>query len=118
VNIENIVATLRSEFDRIGHAIGLLENNAPPKARVGRPPGSATKNRGPKRSGGLTPAGRRKLSESMKRRWAQKRGSTKASTSGVAVAKPKKRGVLTAAGRKRLSEAMKKHWAERRQRAS
>ena len=79
MDIENIVAVLRSEFDRIGHAIGLLENNTPTKARIGRPPGSGTKNSGPKRGGGLTPAGRRKLSESMKRRWAQRRGGKAAS---------------------------------------
>ncbi len=33
MDIENIVAVLRNEFDRIGHAIGLLENNTPTKAR-------------------------------------------------------------------------------------
>jgi hypothetical protein len=116
MDIENIVAVLRSEFERIGHAIGLLENNTPTKARIGRPPGSGRKSRTPKSSGGLTPAGRRKLSEAMKRRWAQRRGGkapAKATPPAIA-AGPKKRGGITAAGRKKLSEAMKARWAARK----
>lgn len=121
MDIQNIVAELRSEVDRISHAIGLLEGNTSTKPRLGRPPGSVAANRGPKRGGGLTPAGRRKLSEAMKRRWAQRRralGVSRGSASVVAAAKPKKRGGITAAGRKRLSEAMRKRWAEQRRKTS
>ena len=77
----------------------------------------------PRRGGGLTPAGRRRLSEAMKQRWAQgRRGAT--STAGPArvsagtATKTKKRGGITAAGRKKLSEAMKKRWAEKKRKAS
>ncbi len=121
MDIENIVAVLRSEFDRISHAIGLLENNTPPKARRGRPPGSATAGRGPKRGGGLTPAGRRKLSLAMKRRWAQRRGVSSApavSSKLVAASTAKKPGGITAAGRKKLSEAMKARWAAKKRKSS
>jgi hypothetical protein len=72
--LEKIVAELKSEMDRIGRAIGLLETNEAPKARRGRPPGStiakASKKPGRK---GLTPAGRKRLSEMMKKRWAERR---------------------------------------------
>ncbi len=114
MDIENIVAVLRSEFDRISQAIGLLENDALTKARVGRPPGSGTKNRGPKRRGQLTPAGRRKLSESMKRRWAQRRGANTAASPSASASGTKKRRGITAAGRKKLSEAMKARWREKK----
>jgi len=62
-----------------------------------------------KKKGALTAAGRRKLSELMKARWAARRksGGTKAPASA-------KKGGLTAAGRKRLSQLMKARWAARR----
>jgi len=65
-----------------------------------------------KKKGALTAAGRRKLSELMKARWAARRkaGGTKAATSA-------KKGGLTAAGRRRLSQLMKARWAARRKAA-
>jgi hypothetical protein len=62
-----------------------------------------------KKKGALTAAGRRKLSELMKARWAARRksGGTKAAASA-------KKGGLTAAGRRRLSQLMKARWAARR----
>ena len=62
-----------------------------------------------KKKGALTAAGRRKLSELMKARWAARRksGGTKAAGSA-------KKGGLTAAGRRRLSQLMKARWAARR----
>ena len=62
-----------------------------------------------RKKGALTAAGRRKLSELMKARWAARRksGGTKAAASA-------KKGGLTAAGRKRLSQLMKARWAARR----
>jgi len=70
------------------------------------------------RTGGITAAGRKRLSEAMKRRWAERRAkSTKAATS-LASKRTKKRGGISAAGRKRLSVMMKKRWAERRKKAS
>jgi hypothetical protein len=123
LDIQNIVAELKSELDRISRVIGLLDGNAPTKTHIGRPPTAAKVNASPPRkSGGLTSAGRRKLSEAMKKRWAAKRrGATRVSTASASVAAaatPKKRGGITAAGRKRLSDAMKKRWAVRKRRAS
>ena len=116
LDIQNIVAQLKSELDRISQVVGLLEGNTPAKKRVGRPPASASGSSQPRQGGGLTPAGRRRLSEAMKRRWAQRRRGA-AGIAGPAT-KAKKRGGITAAGRKRLSEAMKKRWAEKKRKAS
>jgi hypothetical protein len=120
MDIQNIVAELKGEISRISQAIGLLEgltNGAP--RRVGRPPGSAATNGGPRRKGGITPAGRRKLAEAMKARWAQRKATSPAPTASAkatSATKPKKRG-MSAAGRKRVSEAMKKRWAEKKRKA-
>ena len=75
MDLEKIVAELRQEMDRIGRAIGLLESQAP-RARRGRPPKSATAASAPAkktRRRGLTPAGRKRLSEMMKKRWADRK---------------------------------------------
>jgi hypothetical protein len=71
LDIEGIVKELKSERDRIEQAIGLLEQNLPTKVRLGRPPASAEAKPPSSRADRLTPAGRRKLSEAMKKRWAK-----------------------------------------------
>jgi hypothetical protein len=121
LDIQSIVAELKGELVRIGEVIGLLETNAPAKKRVGRPPGSvAAKAPTERRGRGLTPAGRRKLSEAMKQRWAKRKGAAAVSKAKVSTAtpKPKKTAGITAAGRKKLSDAMKKRWAERKRKGA
>lgn len=118
MNLDKIVADLKSERDRIARAISALLDGAGLTGSTAR---SGRKAIAPKRSGGITPAGRRRLAAAMKARWAARRAqlagtSNKASTKVGAA--PKKRGGLTAAGRKRLSEAMKRRWAERKKAAS
>jgi len=70
--------------------------------------------------GNLTPAGRKKLSELMKRRWAEKRRAAGASSGQASkpATKSSSGGNLTAAGRKKLSDLMKKRWADRRKAAA
>jgi hypothetical protein len=70
--------------------------------------------------GNLTPAGRRKLSELMRRRWAAKRkaGGGAASQTSKAAKKSSSGGNLTAAGRKKLSDLMRRRWAEKRKAAA
>jgi hypothetical protein len=114
LDINKIIQDLRSERDRIGRAIDILLSEA--RATItGRPTARTAAAPRKRRGGGLTAAGRRRLSEAMKRRWAERRtGKSTASAT-----KPKRRGGgLTPAGRKKLSEAMKKRWAERRKKAS
>ena len=116
MDLQSIVSELKSERDRIARAIAALENESMGGRgkSAGRSSASTTK---PRRGHGLTPAGRRRLSESMKRRWAARRGAGIVSAKTTASAAPKKkRGGLTAAGRKRLSEMMKKRWAEKKKR--
>ena len=111
MNVQQIVAELRKERDRIDRAIASLEEGHSNSQRAKVAPKSV------RSKSGITSAGRKRLSEAMKRRWAERRArSARATTSTV---KPtKKRGGMSAAARKRLSQMMKKRWAERRKKAS
>jgi len=74
VDRQRIVAELKMERDRLTDAIAALEggggSSTPSMGRRGRPRGTQTKGR---RTHRLTPEGRRRLSEMMKRRWAERR---------------------------------------------
>ena len=73
MDLEKVLSDLKKERDRLGRAIGALLGSAlspSGKKRVGRPKGSATRR---KKLGGLTPAGRKRLSLAMKKRWAERR---------------------------------------------
>jgi hypothetical protein len=76
LDIERIVAELKTERDRLSQAIAALEGHAP-KAKMGRPAGSGQVNRAKRKRAGLTPEGRKRLSDMMKKRWAEvrKKGS-------------------------------------------
>jgi len=70
LDIDRIVSELKKERDRIARAIAALE-------AVGSQ-GAARKSSGPRqvarrKRGGITPEGRKRLSEAMKRRWAERR---------------------------------------------
>ena len=110
LDLNSIITELKTERDRIGRAIAaLLEDAKTAVSGTVRRAGALKRRRG-----GITAAGRRRLSQAMKRRWAERRIGK---TTGKASA-PKRRGGLTAAGRKKLSEAMKKRWAEKKKNAS
>jgi hypothetical protein len=113
LNLEQILSELRSERDRLGRAISsLLEG-----AGLTTPSGTPGK-RGPAKVGkrrGMSAAGRKRISEAMKARWAARKKPTANSRTAIASAPKKRGGGMTAQGRKRISEAMKKRWAEKRQ---
>ena len=67
MNLEEILSELRSERDRLDQAISALEGG---RKRAGRKPGPKP---GGRRKRRLTPEGRRRLSEMMKKRWADRR---------------------------------------------
>ena len=75
LEIDRIVADLRREAERIGKAItALLGSATSGTAKRGRkakavPQGTQKR----KRRGRLTPEGRKRLSEAMKKRWAERR---------------------------------------------
>ena len=70
MNIEEIVSQLKAERNQIDHAIGVLEELSPNGA-TGAPQLQAKVGR--QKRGGLTAAGRKRLSEMMKKRWAERR---------------------------------------------
>src|SRR5215469_7711050 len=105
LDVQSIVSELKAERDRIVQAIAALE-----RALIDGPSSA-----GNPRGRSLTPAGRKRLSEAMKRRWAPRRRSSFRVAKITASAAPRKRrGGLTPAGRRKLSRLMKKRWAERR----
>jgi hypothetical protein len=77
LDIERIVAELEQERDRISKAIASLKGvNSSGSARKS----AAGKGRsGRQRRGGMSPAARKRLSEMMKKRWAERRKKTKSS---------------------------------------
>jgi hypothetical protein len=116
LDFDKIVSELKSERDRIGRTINALLEGAGLAASAKQP---AVKAVAPKRGKGITPAGRRRLSQAMKARWAGRSSKSPTASRGAAkvagASAPKKRGGgMTAAGRKHVSEAMKKRWAEKR----
>ena len=70
MDIHRILAELKAERDRIDQAIAAIGNIGAPRARRGRPPGTATIRRQKHK---LSAAGRRRISEMMKKRWAEYR---------------------------------------------
>ena len=79
MEIDRIVADLRREAERIGKAITALLGSgsgsaAGAPAKRGRKPKAAPQGiQKRKRRGRLTPEGRKRLSEAMKKRWAERR---------------------------------------------
>lgn len=66
-----------------------------------------TSEKSEKRRKTVSPAGRKRMAEAQRKRWAQR----KAGASGPEAVPPKKRK-MSAAGRKRIAAATKKRWAE------
>ena len=71
MDLDRILAELEEERDRVSLAIALLEEVNSPRVARQTAPLSATKSKARRR--GPTPAGRRRLSELMKKRWAERR---------------------------------------------
>jgi hypothetical protein len=74
LDLERVVADLKRERERISRAVAALEDTNTARATkktsvtTPRPPVSQAKKRG-----GITPAGRRRLSLAMKKRWAERK---------------------------------------------
>jgi hypothetical protein len=81
LEIDKIVADLKHERDRLIKAITALVGvgGAATGAKRGRKPGPKAAATKQKRRGGISKAGRKRLSELMKKRWAERRkkGMTK-----------------------------------------
>jgi hypothetical protein len=108
VNLENILADLRSQRARMDQAISALEGSTSPSApRRGRPPKSQTASARRQRRRTMSAAARKRISNAMKQRWAKWKGKS-------APKKAKSRRPMSAAARKKLSALMKARWAARK----
>jgi hypothetical protein len=77
LDIERIVAELEEERDRINQAIALLKGvNSSGSTRKS---GARNGRSGRQQRGGMSAAARKRLSEMMKKRWAERRKKTKSS---------------------------------------
>jgi hypothetical protein len=81
LDLSKLVSDLKKERDRLSRTIAALLGSASSALSSGgknrgRPKGSTTKGKKRKR-GGLTPAGRRRLSLAMKKRWAERKKKMK-----------------------------------------
>jgi hypothetical protein len=75
MDVGSLIADLKNEAERISRAIAALTGLGATKPRGKRKVGAS---RGPavskkKRGGGMTPAGRKRLSMLMKKRWAERK---------------------------------------------
>jgi hypothetical protein len=76
MNLDSTIKELDAEIAKLQHARSLIagiDNVSKPKR--GRPKGST--NAAPKKSRTITAAGRKKISDAMKARWAARRKTTK-----------------------------------------
>jgi len=76
MDIQNILGDLRAERDRIERAIAALEGLGSARRR-GRPAGSKNVAKSPRRH--MSAAARKRISEMMKQRWAERKKKAKSS---------------------------------------
>jgi hypothetical protein len=96
----------KEERNRLAQVIaGIEERLGGRKAAVTAMPG---------RRGGMSDAGRQRIAEAQRKRWAALKKNKPASASAA----PKHKRVLSAEGRKRIIEATKKRWAAYRKAAA
>ncbi len=72
MDIQAIVKELKRERDRISRAIAALEDTGSPPISPKTSPVAKVVAPAPKKGDRLTPAGRKRLSDLMKKRWAEK----------------------------------------------
>ncbi len=112
MDTKKILSDLRAEFERINQAIAALESLSDGGVRA-EAVYKAAADVAPKPRR-MSAAGRRRISEAAKARWAARRSKT----ATPATTKPSGGRKMSAAARKRISAMMKKRWAERRKKAA
>src|ERR1700691_4329537 len=113
-SLNDVIKKLEQQRIGIERALAALRDIEGPGSEAMAPAAAAAPRgrRKAKRKGGMTPEGRRRLSEALKARWAAKKAGP--AVQATAPAKAKRKGGMTPAGRKRLSEALKARWAAKR----
>jgi len=112
-SLNDVIKRLEQQRTGIDRALAALRQIEGPGLELAEaaPAAAPGGRRKAKRKGGMTPEGRRRLSEALKARWAAKKSG---SAAPAAPAKAKRKGGMTPEGRKRLSEALRKRWAAKR----
>jgi hypothetical protein len=72
VGVSNILAEIDRELAQLQHARALLSGGAAPKAKKAAAAPAAEK-KGRKKKRNLTPEGRKRIAEAVKRRWAEQK---------------------------------------------
>jgi len=106
--IDAIIAQLEQQRESIEQALEALRKVGNSSDRGAAAPQA----RGRKRT--LSPAGRRRIAEAVRRRWVEKRAGQSAAQPAANKTGSAPRRRLTPAGRKRLAEAMRRRWAVKR----
>ena len=113
--IKDVIASLERRKTGIEQALEALRGiNAVDGQQPGVEVAEAVTNGGPKRRGGMTPEGRKRLSAALKKRWAAKKAGEGAAARLTAEAPATKKRTFSTATRKRMAEAMRKRWAVKR----
>jgi len=100
MDLQKIVTDLSGERNRLDRAIAALERlSQPAHPRGRRPKGKQATPAASRNRGGITPAGRKRLSEMMRKRWAARKKALR------------KRRRMSTTARKKLSALMKARWA-------
>jgi hypothetical protein len=95
MNVENILAELKQQLNRIEGAITAIQSLG------------GTKPSGKRGHRTMSADARHRIGLAMKKRWAERKGKKAAS-------KKARKGGISAAGRKRISEMMKQRWAKKK----
>ncbi len=110
MDTRTILADLKAELNRLNQAIATLES-LDGTATGTTPAAVAAPKRGGRRR--MSAAGRKRISEAAKARWAAKRKAASKPATKTGAHKP-----MSAATKKRLSELAKKRWAQRKKAAT
>jgi hypothetical protein len=113
-SLNDVIKKLEQQRIGIERALAALREIEGPGLEIAAPTAASAPGgrRRAKRKGGMTPEGRKRLSEALKARWAAKKEGS--AIPATVPAKAKRKGGMTAVGRKKLSEALKARWAAKR----
>jgi hypothetical protein len=116
MDTKQILTDLRTERDRIDRAISALEGLDGAGALRATAPGTQTPASQPRGRRKMSPAGRKRIAEAQKARWAaQKNASPAPKATSTKKATPARH--MSPATRKRLSVLAKARWAQRKKAA-
>jgi hypothetical protein len=118
MDFAQILTNLRTERDRIDRAISALESlDGAGNLKATVPGTQPAQAKTPGRRKGITAAGRKRISEMMKARWAARRKKAAPAQKKTSAKKAAPARHMSAATKKRLSMLAKARWAARKKAA-